>query len=194
LTRVVESVIRKSETAFILGRNILEGVVILHETLHEVRRKKGKGIILKLDFDKAYDKVQWSFLMEVMEREKIPAKWRRWIQDVLSGGRVGINFNGEPGEFFRTHKGLRQGDPVFPLLFNLVADASATIIKKGRDAGLIRGFIPKLVEGGLTHLQYADDTVIFMKADRQWITNVKFLLYCFEHIWFNFFFTRVRFW
>jgi hypothetical protein len=66
-----------------------------------------------------------------------------------------------------------------------VADALATIIKKGKDAGLIRGLIPELVEGGLTHLQYADDTVIFMEAYRQSIANVKFLLYCFEHVWFK---------
>jgi hypothetical protein len=49
------------------GGNILEGVVVLHETLHEMIRKKRKGIIMKLDFEKAYDKVSWPFLMEVLE-------------------------------------------------------------------------------------------------------------------------------
>jgi hypothetical protein len=52
LTKVVESTISKSQKTFILGRTILEGVVILHETLHEIRRKKKKGIIMKLDFEK----------------------------------------------------------------------------------------------------------------------------------------------
>jgi hypothetical protein len=58
LSKVPESTISKTQAAFIPGRNILERVVILHETMHEIRKKKRKGIIMKLDFEKAYDKVQ----------------------------------------------------------------------------------------------------------------------------------------
>jgi hypothetical protein len=58
---------------------------------------------------------------------------------VVSGGRVGVNLNGEPREFFKTHKGLRQGDPLSPLLFNLIVDALSIMLRRGRDAGLIRG-------------------------------------------------------
>lgn len=73
LTIVDESTISKNQTAFIPGRNILDGIVILHETLHELRVRKQKGVIMKLDFEKAYDKVQWSFLMEVMQKKGFPA-------------------------------------------------------------------------------------------------------------------------
>jgi hypothetical protein len=74
LTEVVESVISKTQTAFLPRRNILEGVVILHEIVHEMRRRrrKRKGIIMKLDFEKAYDKVSCPFLMEVLERKNFP--------------------------------------------------------------------------------------------------------------------------
>jgi hypothetical protein len=58
----------------------------------------------------------------------------------------------EPGIFFKTFKGLRQGDPLSPLLFNLAADTLSTMLIKDRDAGLIRGLVLDLVEGGLTHL------------------------------------------
>jgi hypothetical protein len=58
LSKVPESTISKTQAAFIPGRNILERVVILHEMMHEIRKKKRKGIIMKLDFEKAYDKVQ----------------------------------------------------------------------------------------------------------------------------------------
>jgi hypothetical protein len=94
---------------------------------------------------------------------------------------VEINLNGEPGEFFGTHKGLRQEDPM-SMLFNLVADALATIRKKGCQEGLIKGLIPELVDGGLTHLQYVDDTIIFLEVEEQSISNVKFLLYCFKNM------------
>jgi hypothetical protein len=65
LTAVANSIISKTHTSFLPGRNILEGVVVLHETLHEMRTKKKKWVIMKLDFEKAYDKVSWPFLMGV---------------------------------------------------------------------------------------------------------------------------------
>jgi hypothetical protein len=74
LLRVAETVITKNQTAFIPSRNILEGVVMLHETMHGLKRKKKKWVILKLNFEKAYDKVQWDFLVEVLERKKFPNK------------------------------------------------------------------------------------------------------------------------
>jgi hypothetical protein len=85
LTTVADSNIGKTQTTFLPGRNILEGVVILHETLHEMRRKR-KGIIMKLDFEKAYDKVSWPFLMEVLERKNFPLKWRECVQLAMTRG------------------------------------------------------------------------------------------------------------
>jgi hypothetical protein len=70
------------------------------------------------------------------------------MKQVVGGGRVGINLNGEPENYFRTYKGLRQGDSLSPLLFNLVVDALATILEKATEAGMIKGLIPELVEGG----------------------------------------------
>ena len=60
---------------------------------------------------------------------------------------------------------LRQGDPSSPLLFNLVSDALATMLKRGQIAGTLKGVVPHLIEGGLNHLQYADDTIIFLDFD-----------------------------
>jgi transcription antitermination factor NusG len=97
LTKVAESIISKTQTTFMPGRNILEGVVILHETMHEMRKKKRKGIIMKLDFEKSYDKVKWSFLLEALERKRFHGKWIQWMKKAVGGGRVGINLNGEPG-------------------------------------------------------------------------------------------------
>jgi hypothetical protein len=58
LTKVVEKLVSQSQIAFIPGRNIMEGTIILHETLHKLHRKRMNGVILKLDFEKAYDKVK----------------------------------------------------------------------------------------------------------------------------------------
>jgi hypothetical protein len=81
-----------------------------------------------------------AFFMEVLERKGFPMKWRGWIEHVVTGGRVGINLNGEPGEFFRTFEGLRQGDPLSPLLFNLVADTMSTMLTKAREGTSLKGW------------------------------------------------------
>ena len=88
--------------------------------------------------------------------------------------------NGQPGNYFRTYKGLRQGDPLSPILFNLVGDALSMMLERAKNSRLIKGLVPDLIEGGLSHLQYADDTILFLNLDDETICNTKFLLYCFE--------------
>ena len=112
---VADNIIIPSQTAFMRGRNILEGVVILHETVHELHRKNQSGVIFKIDFEKAYDKVRWNFLFQMLQLKGFSYK------SFISGRSVAINVNDEVGPYFQTKKGLRQGDPLSPILFNLVA-------------------------------------------------------------------------
>jgi hypothetical protein len=105
--------------------------------------------------------------------------WKKFSPEV-KGGKVCININGKNGSYFKTHRRLRPRDPLSPLVFNLVADALAYIMEQAKDKGHTRGVVPHLVEGGLTHLQYADDTVLLCPGDTKSITNLKYLLYCFE--------------
>jgi retron-type reverse transcriptase len=101
----------------------------------------------------------------------------RWIQ-VLSVNSW-YKHNETDGNFFNTYKGLRQGDPVSPIMFNLVSDALDTMFENAKLTEQIRGLVPNLV-GGITHLQYADDTIIFLNYDDKSILNTKFHLYYFE--------------
>jgi hypothetical protein len=72
------------------------------------------------------------------------------------------------------------GDPLSPLLFNLAGDTLSMMLERDNRSGFIKGLVPELVEGGLTHLQYADDTIRFLNLDEESIYNTKFLLYYFE--------------
>jgi hypothetical protein len=74
LAKVVEKIVSISQTAFMSERNIMEGTIILHETLHELHRKKLSGVILKLDFEKAYDKVNWGFLQQTLRMKGFSEK------------------------------------------------------------------------------------------------------------------------
>jgi hypothetical protein len=82
---IADKVISPTQTAFMRGRNILEGVVILHETVHELHRKKLNGVILKIDFEKAYDKVKWPFLLQSLRMKGFSTKWISWIKSFISG-------------------------------------------------------------------------------------------------------------
>ena len=158
----------------------MEGVVILHETIHELHTKKLDGVVFKIDFEKAYDKVKWSFLQQTLRMKGFSPKWCKWIESFVSGGSVGIKVNDDIGHYFQTKKGLRQGDPMSPILFNIIADLLAIIIKRAKDDGQIRRVTPHLVEDGLSILQYADDTIIFMDHDLDQAKNMKLVLTVFE--------------
>ena len=160
----------------------MEGVVILYETIHELHTKKQNGVIFKIDFEKAYDKVKWSFLQQTLRLKGFSSKWCRWVEGMISGGNVGIKVNDGIDPYFQTKRGLRQGDPMSPILFNIIADMLALIIKRAKDDGQIRGVIPNLLDDGLSILQYADDTIIFIDHDLEQAKNLKLLLCAFEQL------------
>jgi hypothetical protein len=87
-TKVAHKVVHPTQYAFIPGRNILEGVVILHETIHELHRKKMDGVLFIIDFEKASDKVKWSFLQQALRMKGFPPKWCHWIAHFIQGGAL----------------------------------------------------------------------------------------------------------
>ncbi|WVZ73514.1 hypothetical protein U9M48_021813 [Paspalum notatum var. saurae] len=147
LCLVAKKIIRPSQTAFLSWRNILEGVVVLHETLHELRKKKLNDVVLKLDFEKAYDKVNWSFLQQTLRIKGFSPLWCRWIEQILSKGSVGVKVNDDIGKYFQTWKGLRRGDLLSPFLFNLVVDMLAILLTRAKENSKFRGVIPHLLSG-----------------------------------------------
>ena len=106
-------------------------------------------------------------------------KWINWVKTFILGGSVAINVNDNAEHFFQTRKGLRQGDPLSPLLFNIVADMLAILMNRAKVDGQISGVVPHLIDGGLSILQYADDTILFMDHDLEKARNMKLPALCF---------------
>ena len=121
---------------------------------------------MKLDYEKAYDRVNWNFLEEVLQTR----------------GSVCVRLNEENGPYFPTGKGLRQGDPLSPLLFNLVVDVFTKMVIRAARHGIISGLLPNVCEGGIVSLQYADDTLLFLRHDQIQACHFKWLLACFENL------------
>jgi hypothetical protein len=104
----------------------------LHEIIHELKSKKMAAILLKLDFEKAYDWVNWQFLQEVLLRKGFEPAYVHIIMQIVRGGQTAISINGEVGPYFRNKREVRQGGPISPLLFDFVADALDAILSKAR--------------------------------------------------------------
>jgi len=100
----------------------------------------------------------------------------------MSRGSVAIKVNDNLDHYFQTRKGVRRGDPLSPILFNTVVDMLAILISRAKEAEQIEGVVPHLVEDGLSILQHADDTIIFMDNDLERAKNMKLLLCAFEQL------------
>jgi len=130
IEKLADKLILKTQSSFLKGRNIMNGVMALHEILHETKRNKEVGVVLKLDFEKAYDKVNWNFLFDCLHLWGFCDTWVNWIKAVVTGGIVCVKLNNVEGPYFISHKGVRQGDPLSPILFNFVADCLARMVRR----------------------------------------------------------------
>ena len=139
-------------------------------------------MVLKLDFEKAYDKVKWPFPQQTLRMKGFSEQWRAMIHSFVSGGSVAIKVNDDVGHYFQTKKGLRQGDLVSPMRFNIVADMLAVMIEGAKVDGQIDGVVSHLVDGGLSILQYADDTILLMDCDLEKARNMKLILSALEQL------------
>jgi hypothetical protein len=98
------------------------------------------------------------------------------MERTISGGSVNVKVNDESCHFFQTKKGLRQGDNLLPVLFNVVADMLVVLIEGSKTQNMFDGLVPHLVDGGLSILQYADDTVLFLEDELVKDRNLKLML------------------
>jgi hypothetical protein len=125
-----EKLISQSQTALIPSRKIMEGVFMLHETIHELHRKKMNGFILKLDFERAYAKVNLDILQQPLRMKGFSQKWCHRIDQFVHEGSIGIKINIGMGIYFQTKKCLRVGDSLSPMIFNAVANMLALLISR----------------------------------------------------------------
>ena len=182
LKKVMNDIIGPFQSAFIEGRQILDGALIAGELFESCKRKNLKAVVLKLDFHKAFDCVSWNFLDWVLTQMGFPSMWRKWISSCISSASASILINGTPTVPFRLQRGLRQGDPLSPLLFVIAAEALNRLIIKATKASLWEGIRISKESPPLTHLQYADDTIMFCHPDIHSLVNIKKTLIIFQLI------------
>lgn len=106
LASVLNSVISENQPAFLSSRNISEGILISNEIIDEAKRKKKGVSILQVDFEKAFDSIQWSFLDHMLSKLGFCELWRSWIYQCISSATISILINGSPTKDFHMGRGL----------------------------------------------------------------------------------------
>ena len=115
-------------TRFVPGRKILDSIVSVHEVIHSLEAGKKEGFLLKLDMSKAYDRVDWNFLLAALRAFGFNAQVCKLISQLVSSPSLSILVNGLPSLFFSPSRGLRQGDPISPVLFVILAECLGRLI------------------------------------------------------------------
>eukprot|EP00253_Pinus_taeda_P013029 PITA_13029 len=161
LKPMLEKLISAEQTGFVEGRQILDGLVVTQEVIHSLKTKHQKGMMIKLDLSKAYDRLNWNYLSKVLESFGFCKRWINWIHNLISSPIFSILVNGIPSNPFSASRGLRQGDPLSPFLFILAAEGLGRFIKRERESGKIKGLKLWGHNLCLTHQQFVDDIMLF---------------------------------
>lgn len=183
LKSLLNLVISPNQSAFIPNRLITDNAMIAFETFHYMRKKKTgkKGFLaLKLDMSKAYDRVEWIFLEKMCRKLGFCEKWINLVMKCVTTVSYSILVNGKKTESFTPSRGLRQGDPISPYLFLICAEGFSTLINKAEQEGNLTGIRIARTAPQVSHLFFADDSVLFFRATQAELDKVKEIIASYE--------------
>lgn len=163
------------------GRNMLDSVLIANEVVHDAQRRNSPTLVFKVDYEKAYNSIKWSFLTYVLRRMNFDAKWIWWIRGFLSSSTLSVLVNGSPTEEFKMEKGQRQGDPIAHFFFLIVVEGLNGLLKRALSLGSYSWYnLGSQNPLPISLLQFADDTLFFGEASIRNAVTLKCILRCFE--------------
>ncbi|RVX00739.1 putative ribonuclease H protein [Vitis vinifera] len=185
LKKVVSKVVSPTQNAFVEGRQILDAALIANEAIDSLLKGDEAGVLCKLDLEKAYDHINWDFLMSVMQKMGFGEKWVSWIRWCISTTSFSVLINSSPVGFFQSIRGLRQRDPISPYLFVLGMEALSCLINKAVREGFLFGCRLRGRSGNgiqVSHLLFADNTLVFCEDSQDQMVVLSWLLMWFEAI------------
>ena len=112
LNKVMNNLVNKAQNAFVEGKKILDAFLAANEIIDSIVKKKDGGVLCKLDIEKAYDHINWSFLLKVLQKMGFGIKWVKWIRWCIFTPSFSVLVNGSSTGFLKSSRGLRQGDPL----------------------------------------------------------------------------------
>ncbi|MDV3143357.1 MAG: reverse transcriptase family protein [Sweet potato little leaf phytoplasma] len=182
---ILKEIISDNQSAFLKDKLISDNIIIGHECINAIitknRFNKKNMAALKLDISKAYDRVEWIYLENIMLKLGFNKSWVDLIMKCISTAEFSCLINGEKKGRFHSSRGLRQGDPLSPYLFLIVTEGPSHLISRANNRGSILGFV---CNNGptISHLLFADDSLTFCRAEENELVTLKDLLNVFESV------------
>ena len=174
---VLDSLIHEDQKGFIAGRFIGENIKLIYDILFETKQQQIPGLILSIDFEKAFDTVSWKFIDKVLTYFNFGPSIKSWINMFRNVSESCIIQNGFMSDFFKLKRGCRQGDPISPYIFILSAEILGKMIRKNEN---IKGITIHNKEFRLS--QYADDTQVFLDGTEESLRETLSVLNIFYHM------------
>ena len=153
------------------------------ECFHYLRKKKTgrKGFLeLKLDMSKAYDRVEWKFLEDMLVKFGFSVGFVDIVMRCVSTASFAVLVNGQPSREFLPSRGLRQGDPLSPFLFIICAEGLSALLRDAEQRKVIHGVKVGRYVDPISHLFFADDNFLFIRANEEEVDTVLDILYTYE--------------
>uniref|UniRef100_A0A803PL04 Reverse transcriptase domain-containing protein n=1 Tax=Cannabis sativa TaxID=3483 RepID=A0A803PL04_CANSA len=166
---IMDKVISPFQSAFIPGRWIADATLLGQEVVNTVRKNKSKGglMAIKMDMHKAYDRIEWPFLKTILRAHGFSSEVIKRIMLCVSSTSYAVLLNGKLLKRCKPSRGLRQGDPIYPFLFLLCHDVLSRLLLRAEKRGDIKGISIARGATPISHLMFADDTMIFARASKQ---------------------------
>ena len=175
----LDEMVSPNQSAFIKRRFIQDNFMLVQQTVKFLHSQKQPRILLKLDITKAFDSISWSFLLEVLEKLGFGSRWRDLLCVLLVSSSTQVLLNGTPGDYIQHRRGLRQGDPLSPLLFILVMDVLNSLIKYATMKEMLQPLAIQQTRHRVSF--YADDAVVFLRPHRSDLSVIRHILDLFGH-------------
>jgi hypothetical protein len=177
LHEVIIQIIHHNQYGFIKNRSIQDCLAWSFEYLHMCQKSKKELILLKLDFEKAFDKIEHQVILDVMRHRGFSDRWLSWMKCILTSRASSVLLNGVSGKVFHCRRGVRQGDPLYLFLFVLVVELLQSIVNKSSIMCTLKLPIETRYTNGFPIIQYVDDTILIMEACPWQLLVLKSLLH-----------------
>lgn len=139
LKAAIHDLISENQTAFLAGRQIIDGFLVANEAVHSLKRYIVSSLIFNVDFHKAFDGVQWDYLEQVMRYMSFGEKWINLINTCISTAKLSMLINGSPSKEFLMGRGIRHCDPLSPFLFLISAEGLSVLFQRAATNDLFKG-------------------------------------------------------
>lgn len=158
-------IISPEQTAFIAGRSISDAIHLTQDLMHNYHLDGGPArCAIKVDLRKAFDTLNWDFILAAMRAIKLPANMVEWIAECITSPHFSLSINGNLQGFFPASRGLRQGDPLSPYLFILAMEGLTSVLRQASHSSRFKHHW-RCEKTAITHLCFADDLMIFSHGD-----------------------------